>query len=207
MEAREKAIAKRLKRIEEINRGFPDADRYLHAECERNAVAVAYKERLDLRPQLLPPPWVKERFQVRILDWCREIEKDGVQLVFCEKEPYFAMEDMAKDIVDHKFMLVRQRGQCSVAGRLCHYWRAVHDYFGHFKCGFPFTFSGELGAWNQHVPMFPGYCHPFIWNNVVLENSFRLVTTAFKCQNVQCASWIVHDDEMFGDWAEFYRRF
>jgi hypothetical protein len=192
--------------IEAIAAGFPlDRDRYSLAECRIDPRASDLAARLEKQAMRLPPDWVKIRFREYVL----RLYKDMPLTIYaCAGEPYMNAEEMRRDAFDHKRMFVRHRQVCKVAGSDCQSWRAVHDYYGHvLQPGADFTLSGEERAFIRHTVQFPKFCWPYIWNNVVLENAYRLNRGHFLCYDKQCSSKIVHDTQEFGVQARFYDQF
>lgn len=194
------------KSIDAIAAGFPhDKDRYSLALCEKDRNATELAWRLERFSHHQPPDWVKQVMKVRVAEMYAQMVKLRLQLIACDGEPYMTSEDMQDDVLTNKRMFLRKRRLGPVVGHLTQEWRAVHDYFGHVLGKAPFTLSGELRAYSIHVNEFPRVCWPFIWNNVVLENAFRLNRGHFLCLNEQCSSKIVFDREHFGTKEDWYR--
>jgi hypothetical protein len=191
--------------IAKIDAGFPERDRYSLAGCESNPaarlIASRYEKLADSGAYADPPAWAAACFRLRVMDLFNAMPRDLVEI--CDHEPYVSLEDMAQDRAAGRF-LVRRRLQGPFAGRRTMQWRAVHDYYGHLETKGEFTFSGEVLAYVRHTDQFPRCCWPFIYNNVIAENTFRLVNGHFYCKNFQCSSIIVHDIDKFGPEKEFY---
>lgn len=199
---------RRMRAEAKIAAGFPEGDRYVLAACETNQLAVDLARRLETRGDAEryyhPPDWVVHLLKARVADLLHDIP---VMLIPCRGEPYLTSEDMQRDVRDNQQMYVRVRKQGPVVGAMTQSWRAVHDYYGHVLCHAPFTLSGELRAYIKHTAQFPRACLPFLWNNVVLENAYRLNRGEFYCKNFQCSSIIVFDDEEFGPEDAFHNKF
>lgn len=199
--------------IEAIDAGFPATDRYSQAECERNPMALAIAEGFEKRVAgkkhwlaKVQPKWVSEHFKLIVEGLYKEIP---VRVIPVIRDPYENAEQMFRDIRDHKRMYNRAReGRgAAVVSNCMEHWRAVHDYYGHYLRDAPFTWSGELLAYQAHTAQFARFPEalPFVKNNVVDENTRRLVRGTFLCVQFQCSSPIVYDDEHFGP-AELWFR-
>lgn len=152
-------------------------------------------------------------------DWAKKLTKDWVwnlwedmtqrlEMIDCPHEPYKRVEEMRADVAKGR-MFYRLRHTGAVVGDLTSQWRAVHDYYGHVLGLGAFNLSGELAAYIAHTngpAAFPRACHPFIWNNVVLENAFRTNRGHFYCEIKQCPSAFIYDGLQFGPRNDWYRR-
>lgn len=201
------------KSIEEIARGFPvDADRYSRELCEKQPVARRLADRyyglVEEKCWLNAPDAAKNVMRDTVMDFYRDLTH-RIEFIECAGEPYFTAEDMARDVEENQRMFVRLRSQGPFVGNLTQEWRVIHDVHAHIWGKCPFTFSGELAAFGVHTVgkyAFPPSCFPFIWNNVVLENTFRLVYGHFLHHNRQGGSSIVYDAELFGPHAFYFAK-
>jgi hypothetical protein len=213
-------------KMREIDAGFPKyLDRYSRSKCEEDPQAVEFALRLKEGDHHQPPEWVKLLMRSTVADLYRAAEKlvtfepwelervkvDGEWRV--QTEPYLSADEMREDVFVRRRMKVRHRGSGPVVGALSQQWRTVHDYYGHVIGLGDFTLRGEVSACAFHFVQFPRACWPFIWNNVVLENAFRLVNGHFfghaddpVHESFQGASKIIFDAKMFGPQHEFYRK-
>lgn len=176
-------------------------DRYSLAECATDANAIRLAACIENEPFWHMPDLVKGIMRERVVDLYDRIP---VTVMWVPEEPYFSCEDMQKDVHEKKQLRVKHRMQGHL-GRDTEKWRAVHDFYGHFETLAPFNGSGELRAYARHAAQFHPICHPYIWNNVVLENFFRLNRGRFLCypNTPACPSKIVFDIAQFGpeqDW-------
>lgn len=192
----------------DIAHGFPPwVHSYDHTMCEADPHASMLAARLERGAASVDfiPEWVKDRMKHVVAHLYREMSH-RIELIPSSKpgEPYETAEAMIDDVLGNKRMVMRQRQSGPVVGALAQQWRAVHDYYGHVLNRASFTLRGELQAYASHVMQFPRECLPFVWNNVVLENAFRLNRGRFDCRQYQCGSTIIHDAEMFGPIGAFY---
>lgn len=194
------------KSVREIAKGFPtNIDRYSQAECERDPQAKRLADLLVSAPHHHPPLWACAVMKEEVQRW---FEKIPCRIVTCEGEPYTNADDMRRDVRDKGLMYVRKKQLGPVTGKMTQKWRAVHDYFGHVEALGNFTYRGEWSAYGRHCSQFPKSCWAFIFNNVVTENSHRLVYGSFYCENIQCSSKIIYDPIQFNGWepAEWYAK-
>lgn len=191
---------------EKVAAGFPVWDQYSQAQCEKeNLAARRISARFEVKARSRqfyhPPAWVKQRFQEVTAFWFHEVEATlGVRCIPYDRpgEPYLTVEEMARDCRDNHRHLMRNRRSGPIAGHCMMQFRAVHDIYGHCLQDAPFTFSGEVLAYAKFVKQYPPECWPTGFNNIVAENTYRLVHGQFLCINVQCGSPFVFDEEMFG---------
>lgn len=194
------------KNVREIAKGFPtNIDRYSQAECERDPQAKTLADFLVSAPHHHPPLWVCAKMKDIVQRLFTQIP---CRIVTCDGEPYTDAEAMRRDVRDRNLMYVRKRTIGPVLGKQTQKWRAVHDYYGHVEALGNFTYRGEWSAYARHTSQFPRECWPFIFNNVVTENSHRLVYGHFFCEIKQCPSKIVYYPGQFNGWPadEWYAR-
>lgn len=118
------------------------------------------------------------QFADQVEDQFRELVKD-VRVIFTEDDPYGSADQMFKSVKrgtlevyatpeDQRHPLLGRHGNDM--------FRAVHDYYGHFRSGRDFSRHGEEAAWVRHSQMFSGLGR-------------RAMTTETRGQN-SCFIWI-----------------
>lgn len=193
-----------VQNVEAIAAGFPEhLDRYSQSACEQDPQAAWLASCLETMPHHQPPESVKLRMKEVVL---RLFADMPVRVLECKGEPYLQAEDMRRDVRDFGRLFVRKHMTGPVTGHLTWHWRAVHDYYGHVLGKADFTLRGEWAAYGRHVNDFPRACWPFLLNNVVTENAYRLNRGHFYCDNVQCGSKIIYLAEHFGPQGHWYRQ-
>lgn len=91
------------------------------------------------------------------------------------EQPYETFDAMAFDIARGEFKVhcPGLKYSSRVFGNHYRRFRAVHDYFGHYCANNGFGLLGELSAYGVHCAQFPAQCHPLIFNELVLVNSYK----------------------------------
>lgn len=186
-------------------------DRYDQAVCEANPLAQRLAACLEESEYHQVPKWVAETMRARSMYW---YEKIPVPVYFCTQEPYSNLKDMQDDVLgrnERKEKCLRVRGHKigKVLGQGTQFWRAAHDYYGHCLMDAPFTLSGELESFAQHMRQFPRACWPYIRSNVVLENAYRLNRGHFLCWPKglpACPAKVVFDEDFFGRQEDWYSK-
>jgi hypothetical protein len=82
-----------------------------------------------------------------------------VRVTFTDDDPYADASELFRDIRRGSFAVWRTQGDQShplLTNEQNNRFRAVHDYFGHFKSGRGFDRHGEEAAWVCHSLMFAG---------------------------------------------------
>lgn len=203
-------MASKLGKEEIISLGFPMHD-YSRSACERtieaHEIARRFSEAVDARRWYHPPDWVIACLKKRVSELYQEMPvKVFIRAQIYTVEPYRCMEEMRQDVFQNGRLQMRWHKTGPITGALTTEWRAVHDYYGHVLQNAPFTMRGEIVAFAKHCTQFHPCCFPFIWNNVVAENVYRLVHGEFKCVVRQCPSPFVFDEFIFGckqeEWEE-----
>lgn len=120
---------------------------------------------------------IKLLFREQVLKAFAQIPVDTV-FVHNDAEPYATMEEMCFRIqYDGKFY-VKHKGMHNnhILGPAHMFFRAAHDWFGHYCGKNPFTMDGELACYHMHAAgsQYSKETLPLVWSEVVLENSYRL---------------------------------
>lgn len=118
---------------------------------------------------------VKRHFREEVMLAFQRLPVSSIKFVSIDAEPYISAPQMAGFIRQTGEFWVRWRREPQhVLGPSHTMFRAVHDWFGHVVPCQPFTFQGEIGAYNVHAAsgMFSVETLPLVWSEVVLENAF-----------------------------------
>lgn len=93
----------------------------------------------------------------------------------CVVEPYNSLDEMAADVERGHFRMCDYDRffRSQVFGPCYKFFRAVHDYYGHYLGANPFGLIGELSSYGIHCAMFPPETHCAIWNELIHVNSYK----------------------------------
>lgn len=91
-------------------------------------------------------------------DQFAQLEREGIKVEFTESDPYKSSAEMMADVRDSGRLKVFQtpsdHGHPFLTPAENDKFRAVHDYFGHFKGANQFGITGEENAYRAHSGMF-----------------------------------------------------
>lgn len=98
----------------------------------------------------------------------------SVRVVFQDDDPYADASEMFRDVRRGTLLIYRTTDEQShpvLSADENNRFRAVHDYFGHFRSGRGFDRHGEEAAWVSHSQMFAGLARRAMTSETRGQNS------------------------------------
>lgn len=93
-----------------------------------------------------------------VRDQFAQLEREGIKVEFTDTDPYAKAEDMVRDVTENRrlkvFKTAPDQAHPFLSPEENDLFRAVHDYFGHYKGGRSFGPWGEEQAYRAHSKMF-----------------------------------------------------
>jgi len=138
---------------------------YMDAPMEEEAAIASYKALAE---------WVNKFFE-RIVG--------VVDVKFVDYHPYKSSKEMIQRVKDEGVLLISTADaeHPIFDAETNAKFRTVHDFGGHVQRGVPFSYTGELKAYNAHVKMIPPAAVPAMFTEVVGQISCFYLNGKVNC--------------------------